>query len=41
MFGFLDAPGTVDRHNKNLREQYPDSIQKRPHHAVTAQTSLK
>jgi len=40
MFGFSGAPRTVDRHNKNLQEQHLDSIQKRPHHAVQAQTSL-
>jgi len=38
IFGFSVAPRTVDRHNKNLREQYPGSIQKTLQHAVKVQT---
>lgn len=34
IFGFSVAPRTVDRHNKNLREQYPSFLQQKIQHTI-------
>ena len=41
IFGFSVSPRTIDRHNRNLRDQYPDSLQQKIHHAFKVETSFK